>query len=77
MSRMPVTPAGLSSIADKFRVTVDLETEPIDWDHAVARFLLAAVRKKCLRTNVVPLATLPDDSLDIAAGLPSLSSPTN
>jgi len=77
MSRMPVTPAGSGSIADKFQLAVDLEAEPVDWDHAIARFLLAVVRKESLPANVVPLATLPDDSLGITAGLPVLSSPTN
>ena len=75
MSEMPVTPAGSSSIAEKVRVTVDLEAEPIDWDHAVARFLLATVRKKSLPATVAPLAAPSDDILHIEAGSPLYASP--
>ena len=76
MSRMPTTPADSSSIAEKVRVTVDLEAEPIDWDHAVARFLLATVRKKSLPATVAPLAAPSDDFLQIAARSPLFASPT-
>ena len=74
MSRMSATPSGSSSIAEKVRVTVDLEAEPIDWDHAVARFLLATVRKKSLPATVAPLAAPSDDFLHIAAVSPFLGS---
>ena len=76
MSQISVTLPGSSSIAEKVRVTVDLEAEPTDWDHAVARFLLAIVHKKSLPAAVAPLAETSGDILHVAAGSPPLASPT-
>ena len=76
MSRKPATPAGSSSIAEEVRVTADMEAEPVDWDHAVARFLLAIVHKKSLPARVAPLAGTSGDILHVAAGSPPLASPT-
>ena len=76
MSRMPVTSANSSSIAEKVRVTVDWKAEPTDWDHAVPRFLLAIVHKKSLPAAVAPLAEMSGDILHVAAGSPPLASPT-
>ena len=67
MSRMPATPTGSISIADKVRVAVDWQAEPADWDHAVARFLLATVRKESLTPTVSPIAAVPDVSSHVAA----------
>ena len=33
-------------IRDSTEVTVDWEAEPVDWDHAVARFLLSTVQRR-------------------------------
>ena len=74
MSQMPATSTG--SIAEKVRVTVDSKAEPTDWDHAVARFLLAIVHKKSLPAAVAPLAETSGDILHVAAGSPPLPSPT-
>ena len=76
MSQMPVTPLGSSSIAEKVRVTVDLEAEPTDWDHEVARFLLATIRKKSLPATVAPLAAPSDDFPRVVADSPLFASPT-
>ena len=76
MSQMPVTPLGSSSIAEQVRVIVDLEAEPIDWDHAVARFLLATARKKSLPATVAPLAAPSDDFPHVVADSPLSASPT-
>ena len=76
MSQTPATPVGSISIAEKVQVIADMEAEPIDWDHAVARFLLATVRKKSLTATVAPLAAASDDFLHIAADSPLLASPT-
>ena len=76
MSQLPVTPTGSISIAEKVQVIADMEAEPIDWDHVVARFLLATVRKKSLTATVAPLAAPSDDFLHVAAGSPPLASPT-
>ena len=58
MSTTPVTPTGSSSIAEKVRVTVDWKAEPTDWDHAVAKFLLATVRNESLPATVSPIAAI-------------------
>ena len=76
MSRMPVTPTGSISIADKVRVAVDWQAEPADWDHAVARFLLAIVHKKSLPAAVAPLAEMSGDIHHVAARSPLSASPT-
>ena len=76
MSQLPVTPTGSISIAEKVQVIADMEAEPVDWDHAVARFLLATVRKKSLAATVPPLAAPSDDFLQIAARSPLFASPT-
>ena len=76
MNQLPVTPTGSISIAEKVRVTVDWKAEPIDWDHAVARFLLAIVHKKSLPAAVAPLAETSGDILRVAACSPSLPNPT-
>jgi hypothetical protein len=77
MSQLPVTPTGSISIAEKVQVIADMEAEAIDWDHAVARFLLATVRKKSLTATVAPLAAPSDDFPKIAARSPLFASPTN
>ena len=76
MSQLPVTLTGSISIAEKVQVTVDWKAEPTDWDHAVARFLLAIVHKKSLPAAVAPLAEMSGDILHVAAGSPLLASPT-
>ncbi len=76
MSKVSVTLPGLSSIAEKVRVTVDLEAEPTDWDHEVARFLLATIRKKSLPATVAPLAAPSDDFPRVVADSPLFASPT-
>ncbi len=76
MSRTPATPASSSSIAEKVRVTVDWKAEPADWDHAIARFLLAIVHEKSLPATVAPLAETSGDILHVAADSPPLASPT-
>ena len=75
MSEIPAIPADSNSITEDVQVTVDLEAEPIDWDHAVAKFLLATVRKKSLPATVPPLATPSDDILHISADSPLHASP--
>jgi hypothetical protein len=76
MRQTPATPAGSISIAEKVRVAVDWKAEPTDWDHAVARFLLAIVHKKSLPAAVAPLAETSGDIHHVAAGSPLLASPT-
>ena len=76
MSRTPATPAGAISIAEKVRVTVDWKAEPTDWDHAVARFLLAIVHKKSLPTAVAALAETSGNIFHVVAGSPPFASPT-
>ena len=76
MSQLPVTPTGSIPIAEKVRITVDWKADPTDWDHAVARFLLAIVHNKSLPAAVVPLAETSGDILHVAACSPPLPSPT-
>jgi hypothetical protein len=58
MSQTPAMPDGSRSIAEKVRVTVDWKAEPTDWDRAVAKFLLATVRKESLPATVSPIAAV-------------------
>jgi hypothetical protein len=67
MRQTPATPAGSISIAEKVRVAVDWKAEPTDWDHAVARFLLATVRKEPLTATAFPIAAVSDVSSHAAA----------
>ena len=75
MSEMPVMPNGSSSIASRIQVAVDLDTEPVDWDHAVARFLLTIVRRESRTSVVAPLGRPSDDILCIQSGSACYASP--
>jgi len=44
--RRPRSASRETDIADKFTVVVDPDAQPVDWDEAVATFLLACVQKR-------------------------------
>lgn len=41
---------GETDLRDRLTVEVDPDSDPVDWDGAVARFLLAYVRKQATRS---------------------------
>lgn len=48
----------VADLQDRFSFEVDPDTEPADWDLAVARFLLAVVRKRSRSSSAPPAAAL-------------------
>lgn len=47
-----------NSIGDRFRVVIDEDEEPVDWDCAVARFLLSATGRDSPASIAAPVDQL-------------------
>ena len=75
MSETLEKPGGRNSIVDQFQIAVVLDAEPVDWDYAVARFLLAVVRQNSPVSVVAPVEQPSDDILCIKTGCPPYASP--
>jgi hypothetical protein len=55
---MPQVVSADPGLADRLTVEVDPSADPVDWDQAVARFLLAFVRKQSRSSPGSPAAAV-------------------
>lgn len=55
MNTISAPPAASGRVVDSVEVTIDWQAEPVNWDNAVARFLLNTVRRSAQPTNIPPL----------------------
>lgn len=75
MNTIFALPTASGPVVDSVEVTVDWETEPVDWDDAVATFLLKTVRKNARPTTIPSLVEDSGDLLGTAANAASSFSP--
>ncbi len=66
MGKATERPVPPDAVVGRFQVAIDEDTEPVDWDCAVARFLLAVTARAPSASAVVP-ANQPSAAIPLAA----------